>query len=110
MTAYVVMIRERVTNPAELEVYAQKARAAREGHPMERLAFYGDVDVLEGSPIDGCVILSFPTITDARRWYESPRYQDARKHRQNGAEYRVFIAAGVTAAAPSTAQGAQSEN
>jgi len=107
MTAYVVMTRERVTNPAELEVYAQKARAAREGHPMERLAFYGDIDVLEGSPIDGCVILSFPTITDARRWYESPRYQDARNHRQNGAEYRVFITEGLAAAAPSTERGAK---
>ena len=95
MTAYVVMIRERVTDPAELEVYAEKARAAREGHPMERLAFYGNLDVLEGSSIEGCVILRFPSMEDARLWYDSPKYQEAHKHRQNGAEYSVFIVEGI---------------
>ena len=95
MTAYVVMIREPVTDPVELEVYAQKARVAREGHSMERLAFYGNHDVLEGPSIEGCVILRFPSMEEARRWYDSPKYQEARKHRQNGAEYRVFIAEGT---------------
>jgi hypothetical protein len=35
MTAFVVMIPERVTDPAELEVYAQKARAAKRLPRME---------------------------------------------------------------------------
>ena len=95
MTAYVVMIRERVTDQSELDVYAQKARLAREGHPMERLAFYGDVEVLEGPPIYGSVILSFSTMEDARRWYDSPAYQAALKHGVKGADYRVFIVDGV---------------
>ena len=95
MTAYVVMIRERVADQSELDVYAQKARLAREGHPMERLAFYGNLEGLEGPPIDGSVILSFSTMEDARRWYDSPAYQEALKHRQKGADYRVFIVDGV---------------
>ena len=62
---------------------------------MERLAFYGNLDVLEGSTIEGRVILRFPSMEDARRCYDSPKYQEARKHRQTGAEYSVFIVEGI---------------
>jgi len=97
----VVLIRERVTNPAELETYGQMAPRAREGHAITPLAFYGAPDVLEGPPIEGVVIHRFPTLEDARRWYDSPAYQAARGHRQRGADYRVFIVEGIAPATPS---------
>ena len=102
MSAYVVMIRERVSDPAEMETYGRMAPAAREGHELTPLAFYGALDVLEGPPVEGIVIHRFPTIADARRWYDSPAYQAARVHRQQGAEYRVFVVEGV---APPQAAG-----
>lgn len=95
MSAYVVMIRERVTDPAELEIYRQLAPRARDGVDITPLAFYGEFEVLEGSAIDGVVILRFPTVYEARRWYQSSPYQDARAHRQRGADYRVLIVDGV---------------
>lgn len=97
MSAYVVMIRERVTDQAEMDIYARLAPFAREGHDIERLAFYGMLDVLEGAPADGVVINRFPTMEDARRWYDSAAYQSARVHRQRGADYRIFIVEGVDA-------------
>jgi uncharacterized protein (DUF1330 family) len=50
---------------------------------------------LEGAPVDGAVILEFPTIADAKAAYDSPLYQEALKHRLKGAEYRVFIVEGL---------------
>jgi hypothetical protein len=41
MSAYVVMLRERVTNPDELDVYAAAARPARVGHPITPVIAYG---------------------------------------------------------------------
>ncbi|WP_001277468.1 DUF1330 domain-containing protein [Vibrio mimicus] len=97
MSAYVVMIRERVTDQAELDNYARLAPLAREGHSIERLAFYGALDTLEGEPVDGVVIHKFRTMEDAHRWYRSSAYRAARVHRHGGADYRVFIVEGLDA-------------
>lgn len=95
MSAYVVMLRERVTDPAELEVYAAAARKARAGHPIDPVVGYGPITTLEGQPFDGILINRFPTVEDALAWYHSPAYQDAMVHRQAGADYRVLIVPGV---------------
>jgi uncharacterized protein (DUF1330 family) len=95
MSAYVVMIRERVTDPAELETYGRIAPRARAGHEVTPLVRYGALDVLEGPPMDGVLIHRFPTIAQARGWYHSPAYQTAKVHRERGADYRVFIVEGV---------------
>jgi len=95
MSAYVVFVRDRITDPAEFAQYQQAAPAARERHAMQALAFYGEIDTLEGDAVDGAVILEFPTMAEARAWYDSPIYQDAREHRLRGAKYRVFIVEGV---------------
>ncbi|MGA5441561.1 DUF1330 domain-containing protein [Streptomyces griseoincarnatus] len=95
MSAFVVMLRERVTDPAELAAYAGSARAARAGHEVTPLVGYGAIETLEGAPFDGVLIHRFPSAQDARDWYESPAYQAALPHRQAGADYRVFIVEGV---------------
>ncbi|MGC9544000.1 DUF1330 domain-containing protein [Streptomyces sp. UG1] len=95
MSAYVVMLRERVTDPAELALYASSARAARAGHEITPVVGYGEIDTLEGTAFDGVLIHRFPSAQDARAWYESPAYQAALPHRQAGSDYRVFIVEGV---------------
>ena len=59
MSAYVVFLRERTLDATELDIYARQAPAAREGHDLTPLAFYGDFEVLEGPAIEGGVILRF---------------------------------------------------
>ncbi|MGO2241565.1 MAG: DUF1330 domain-containing protein [Halomonas sp.] len=95
MPAYVVLTREHTHDAQEMEQYATKAKAAREGHAPQPLAFYGDVEVMEGSSMEGAVILRFSDMAAARAWYQSPAYQEARKHRFQRADYRVFIVEGV---------------
>jgi uncharacterized protein (DUF1330 family) len=95
MTAYVVYVRDRITDPEEFKKYEESAPAASVGQPITPLAYYGAIETLEGPPVDGAVILEFPTLADARASYHSPVYQEALKHRLKGAEYRVFIIEGV---------------
>ncbi|MHC1478695.1 DUF1330 domain-containing protein [Frateuria aurantia] len=95
MSAYVVMIRDRIVDPAEMQAYATLAPLAREGHELEALAFYGRLEVVEGAAADGVVIIRFPSMQEARRWYRSPAYQAALPHRLRGAEYRVLLVEGT---------------
>lgn len=95
MSAYVVYVRDRITDPEEFKKYEEAAPAAGVGHPATPLAFYGAVETLEGPNVDGAVILEFPTVAEAKAAYDSPLYQKALKHRLKGAEYRVFIVEGL---------------
>ena len=58
-------------------------------------AVYGTTEALEGAAPDGTIILQFPTMADARAWYDSPEYQAALPHRMNASKYRGFIVDGI---------------
>ncbi|WP_406853500.1 DUF1330 domain-containing protein [Brevundimonas sp. BH3] len=58
------------------------------------LAAYGAIQHLEGPPIEGAVILRFPTMQAARDWYDSPAYQTIAAQRFAGSRYRAFIIEG----------------
>lgn len=95
MSAYVIFMREKTKNPAEMDKYREKVVAAREGHTMKALARYSKIESLEGAPVEGVVILEFPTFAEAKAWYDSPTYTAARQHRFLGADYRAMIVEGV---------------
>lgn len=95
MSAYMVYVRDRITDPEEFKKYEDAAPAASAGHPATPLAVYGAVETLEGAPVDGAVIVEFATLPDAKAAYDSPLYQAALQHRLRGAEYRVFIVEGL---------------
>ena len=95
MPAYVIFIRERTLDPSELEAYAKAAGPSLEGLPIKFLAAYGRQEVLEGPAPEGVAIAEFPSVEEARQWYESPAYQAAVQHRFKGAIYRGLIVEGV---------------
>lgn len=95
MPAYVVFIRERTLDASELEAYVEAAPASLVGQPIKFLAAYGRQDVLEGPEPEGVAIAEFPSIEEARRWYESPSYQAAAQHRFKGAIYRGLVVEGL---------------
>jgi uncharacterized protein (DUF1330 family) len=95
MPAYVVFTRENTIDAQEMESYTKLAKPTLSQHPGTPLAFYGRLDVLEGPDFEGAVVLEFPSMDEARAWYDSPEYQAAVKHRQAGANYRVFIVEGT---------------
>ncbi|WP_374572936.1 DUF1330 domain-containing protein [Phenylobacterium sp.] len=95
MAAYVVFIRQAMKDADEFALYAEKARAARGDHQITPLAFYGELEVLEGPPAEGVVVLQFPSMEAAHAWYDSPAYQEAKAHRLKGADYRVLLVQGL---------------
>lgn len=95
MAAYLIFIRDRIRDEAELGTYAPLAQQSTAGHTLEPLVFYGPVETLEGAEADGVVLLKFADTAAARAWYDSPAYVEARKHRFLGGDYRVVITEGV---------------
>jgi uncharacterized protein (DUF1330 family) len=92
--AYVIFIRERTRNAAELENYSPRAAASLDGHSVALLAVYGRQEVLEGPPSEGVVIARFPSFAEAKAWYDSPAYRAAREHRFKAADYRAILVEG----------------
>ena len=95
MSAYLLFIREKTIDQSELEAYWAKIRATMAGHPIKVLAAYGRHVTLEGSEVEGVVVAEFPSVEEARAWYDSPAYQEAAQHRFRGAAYRGLIVEGV---------------
>jgi uncharacterized protein (DUF1330 family) len=95
MSAYVVFLRESTMDEQEMKTYSELAKPTLSKHPGKPLAFYGALNVLEGPDFEGAVILEFPSMDEARAWYDSPEYQAVVKHRHAGATYRVFIIEGT---------------
>jgi len=94
MSAYAIMIRDRMKDAEAFATYAKLAPAARvEG--LKALAFYGPHEVVEGEAADGVVILEFPDMAGAKAWYDSPAYQAAKAHRLKGADFRVIFVEGL---------------
>ena len=95
MAAYLVFIKEREHDSAKMADYAGKAGGSLAGHNAKPLAYYGVIETLEGPEALGSVIVEFPTMDEARAWYNSDAYQEARKDRFAGADYRVFLTQGM---------------
>jgi uncharacterized protein (DUF1330 family) len=75
MSTYCVIIREQTTDAASLAESGPRAALAAQGHSLKPLAADGAMEQLEGSAIEGAVILEFPDMAAARTWYHSPYRQ-----------------------------------
>ena len=100
MPAFIIFIREEpVADPAALQAYSGSNRGNAalfmERFGIEPLAVYGPQEVLEGKDADGVVLLRFPTMADARAWYDSPEYQSAIPARMQAAPYRAIMFEGL---------------
>jgi uncharacterized protein (DUF1330 family) len=95
MAAFIVFIREKTRDQSEIDTYMPMAKASFEGHPITTLARLGHQEVLEGPTPEGVFIFSFPSLKEAKTWYDSPAYKEARKHRFLGADYRAILVESV---------------
>jgi uncharacterized protein (DUF1330 family) len=95
MSAYLVFTKVRTLDAAEMAVYTNEVAESFKGHPIKLLAAYGAQEVLEGDPVEGVVIVEFPSYQAAKQWYDSPAYREVREHRFKGAEYRCVLVQGV---------------
>ena len=93
MTAYVVIIRQRTVDPSKFARYFELAPLA----PADGVKFVAknsEFEVLEGPAAETVVVLSFPDMAAARKWYRSDEYQAAVAHRLQGAEYVTVLVDG----------------
>lgn len=100
MPAYMIFLREGpVRDSAEMNEYSrlnrEHAKEFSTDYKLKPLVVYGALQAAEGTAPDGVVVLEFPSVADAKAWYNSPAYQKAVPHRLKGADYRSFIVEGL---------------
>jgi uncharacterized protein (DUF1330 family) len=94
MPAYVIAEVE-VTNPVGYDSYRPLAGASIAQYGGRFLARGGRTELLEGSPDPArVVVIEFADLAAARRWYDSPEYQEALKIRLANSTGRVLIVEG----------------
>ncbi len=95
MAAYLVAELE-ITDPAIFEEYRKRVPASIAAHGGRYLARGGTLESLEGgwNP-KRMVILEFPSLAQAKTWYNSPEYQELLKMRQRSSNSKVVMIEGV---------------
>lgn len=95
MSAYVIAQVE-VTDPAKYEDYKALAPLAIDKYGGRYLARGGETVVLEGQAGAGrVVVLEFPSIEQAKAFYDSPEYRKARDARAGAANMRLVAVEGL---------------
>jgi uncharacterized protein (DUF1330 family) len=95
MPAY-VLVDMTVTDPDRYEDYKRLAGPSVERHGGRYLVRGGDSEVLEGAWQPArVVVLEFPDVEAARRWYASKDYREARAVRAGAASGNFVLVPGV---------------
>lgn len=95
MAAYVLVDCE-VTDPQRYETYKRLAQDAVAKFGGRYVARGGETIVLEGSVTPKrTVVMEFPDLETAQRWYHSPEYVAARHARAGAAQMTMIAVAGV---------------
>ena len=85
-----------VTDPETMKQYSPKAAALIESFGGRFVARGSKVEVLEGEPPVGRVVLvQFPSMERAQQYWNSPGYREIAPIRQRAAKTRVFLVEGV---------------
>ena len=95
MPAYMISQIE-VTDPVRYEDYKALSPAAIAAHGGRFLIRGGTPELLEGTH-DGrrIVVVEFPTMADARAFYDGEHYAKARAARANAAEFSAILIEGA---------------
>jgi uncharacterized protein (DUF1330 family) len=97
MPAYVV-VNVTVRDPQRYEEYKRLASPTVSAYGGRYVARGGPVDVREGAWAPSrLVILEFPSVEQARAWWDSPEYAPAKAVRQSCADTQLVITQGLPA-------------
>jgi uncharacterized protein (DUF1330 family) len=95
MPAYVIVETE-ITDPEQYEQYKAASPGAVASGGGRFVVRGGELAVLEGDwHPSRLVMLEFPDLEAAKRWYDSPEYQEAKKLRDGAANLRMVAVEGV---------------
>ena len=85
-----------VTDPERFKGYTDRAPAAIAKFGGKMLSRGGQMVVLEGpAPAGRVAIIEFKDITTAKACYDSPEYQEAKRHRDGASTAQFFIVESV---------------
>lgn len=93
MTAYIVAEID-VTDATGYEPYKKMAGESIPRHGGRFLAHGGRTVSLEGEKPKRVVVIEFPSVEAAEKFYHSPDYQTAVKIRQKASKGRLYIVEG----------------
>ncbi|KRR10642.1 hypothetical protein CQ12_19430 [Bradyrhizobium jicamae] len=95
MPAYMIALNRGVHDRKKLDEYWKAAGPTFEGLGAKMLAIYTPLAPMElmGS-LEGAVVIEFPDMVTAKRWYDSPGYKKARQLRDGAADTELFIIEG----------------
>jgi uncharacterized protein (DUF1330 family) len=95
MAAYVIYQAE-VTDPEQYARYREKSTPAVLAAGGEFLVRGGDVELLEGEPPLGRIVIAkFPSMEAARAWYDGETYRQARTLREGAVVANLYIVNGI---------------
>lgn len=95
MSAYFIVDNE-VTDPAGFEEYRKQVPATLEKYGGKILVRGGQIQMLEGDwKPKRLVVTEFPSIEQARRWYDSEDYRALKALRLRSARGSVVLVEGV---------------
>lgn len=84
-----------VTDQAGYQAYLKKAVESLKPYHA-RIISRGKPEVVEGAAAQGnALIVEFPTMADAMKWYSTPPYKDLIAERQKSAKSRLYFLDGV---------------
>ena len=91
MVAYLIVQTE-ITNPEKMERYRTLAAAAVEKYGGRYLSRGGAFEHIEGEwDVSRIVLLEFPSMEQARNFYDSPDYAEAKSAREGAATFTMTI-------------------
>jgi uncharacterized protein (DUF1330 family) len=91
-----VIVETDIEDAAQYERYKAASPAAVASGGGRFVARGGELAVLEGDwDPSRVVILEFPDLEAAKRWYDSPEYVEARKLREGAARLRMVAVQGL---------------
>ncbi len=93
MSAFALFQNLEITDSAKMAEYAERVRPITESFGGRYVVRGGTVDLVEGEWTPAWpVLIEFPSIDDARRWYTSPEYQPLKALRESAGTFSaVFI-------------------
>jgi uncharacterized protein (DUF1330 family) len=95
MAGYIVADIE-ITDPDEYQKYAQQTAATIERYGGKFLVRGGRSETLEGDwKTKRIVILEFPSVEQAKTWYDSPEYSAIKGIRHRSAISNILLVHGV---------------
>lgn len=95
MPAYIIAM-VNVTNAEKYQEYAKRAGPANVKYNSRFLVRGGRKHTLEGSiPYERIVVTEFADVEAAKKFYNSPEYQEARKRRLGAADFHMIVVEGA---------------